>query len=86
MLIGWYRPEHHKDQKLKDSFTTSLQNSRVITTRYLEILHQQLELLDKYEEDVENLSDNWVIKQAFLNGQRSQIKKAIALFTFNTEN
>lgn len=82
MIMGWFRPEHQRDEKKKNNFEAAIRNSKVLIDRYLEILDAQEEEVFAMESHLEEYDGSWLAKQAHLNGVKAQIRKTRELFTF----
>lgn len=80
MKSVWFRPEH-KDQKKQD-FETTLRNSRVLIDRFLEILEQREDALERVEYSFDTYDAGYPYKQAFLSGARKELKEIKDLFSF----
>jgi predicted metal-dependent HD superfamily phosphohydrolase len=83
LQIGWFRPEHTKDEKKKNDFESTIRNSTVVLDRLLEILTAQEESLNSFESNLENYDDGWLAKQAYVNGRKSHICDLRKLLTIH---
>lgn len=82
MNTRWFRPEHKPNTPEKQKFEEALHNSSVLTIRFLEILDDMENDLTRFESDLDNYTGDWTARQAFVNGERSRIRKIRELFNF----
>lgn len=82
MNTRWFLPEHKPGSEAKKQFEFALQNSSILTNRFLQILDDMEQELYKYEGDLTNYTEGWAAKQAFVNGKRKAIRDIRLLFNF----
>lgn len=79
--VAWTK--HLKSQKEREDFEKVVRNSTLVLSRLKEILEERLDTIDRMElshEAYENPA--WAYKQAFWNGDRKGLTRALELLEF----
>ena len=75
--------KHLQDSKARESFEGILRNNVQLFTRLTEIIEETERDLNSKETSIDDFGDpNWAYKQAYRNGERSQLRKIKQLFEF----
>lgn len=76
----WF-PNGTPSEQKKD-IEAAIRASTTLTHQFLVILDQMEEELSRSELSPEKMAGDWAFKQAFVNGQRKQIRTIRELFNF----
>lgn len=78
--INWLS---HLPKEKQGEFADLIRNSTQVLGRFRDILIKEVESLESVEERRTSYSNpSWAYEQAFLNGQRSQLKDLLRYFDF----
>ena len=70
----------------KERFENSLQGSRIVLDRLMELLNEEEEGLNRSEISIDSYSTpNWAEKQAHQNGQRSMLRKIKSIINLDQQ-
>ena len=74
LSVVWTR--HLKDESKKEEFEKTIRASTTMAYRLLDILKEEEDALDAKSCSIADFDNpNWALKQAFIMGEKSRIKK-----------
>ena len=73
----------HTDGEKKENLTKLLLNSQIVFRRFLDVLKEEENVIEKQERSISDFKDhNWSHKQAFRNGELTAYRKIRELLNF----